>query len=175
MVSVPPVNRPVCCDCKGARATQPKTRCLPSPTAPLSQHKHTLSALSQAVNMSCTSKTTNSNRQLEAMAPKPKLQNTAHAPARNRQMTITAAKAVWPESLSLLISARNNTPSGSHTRTIQSTTAHALQLLSQIPNNTSHAAGSNDPASLIYEIPFVHKHPRQMPEALPDTTLTMSR
>ncbi len=60
------------------------------------------------VNMSSASKTTSSNRQ--AMASKPKLQKALHAPTRNRQMTITATKAVWPKPL--LISAENNTQVG---------------------------------------------------------------
>ena len=77
--------------------------------------------------MSSASKTTSSSRQ--AMATKPKLQKALHAPARHRQMTITHTKAVWPKPL--LISARDDTPSGSHTRTIQSTVAQVLQLCSQ--------------------------------------------
>ncbi len=83
-------------------------------------------------NMSSTSQTTSSNRQ--AMATKPKLQKALHVPTRNRQMTITPTKAVWPKPL--FVSARNNTSSGSFTRTIQSSTAHVLQLNSQSLHNT---------------------------------------
>ena len=76
-------------------------------------------------NMNSTSKTTSSNRQ--AMASKPKLQKALHAPARNRQMIITPTQAVWPEPL--LITARNDTPSGSYTRTIQSATSLFLEAM----------------------------------------------
>ena len=45
-------------------------------------------------------------------------------------------KAVWPKPL--LISARNDIPSGSHARTVESTEAHVLQLCSQKPPQYCH-------------------------------------
>ncbi len=88
--------RPAYRDRKEARAIHSKPKCFKELKIFISRST-TIARQAHHVNMSSASKTTSNYRQ--AMATQPRVQKALQAPARNRQMTITPTKALWPKPL----------------------------------------------------------------------------